>query len=65
MKLLQFVSPGFLSLGFFAVGLSCMTLGTCSGATATAKLGAAASGEEPEVPQLAVDQELDVLLSAK
>jgi hypothetical protein len=65
MKALHVISPGFISLGFFAMGLSCMTLGTCSSPASTAKLEAAASSQEPETPQPPMDQEVRLLLTSK
>lgn len=56
MKILKLLSPGFLSLGFVAVGLSCMTLGTCS-----APSPAATAFHHEEEPA----QEPESLLSAK
>jgi hypothetical protein len=65
MKALHAISPGFISLGFFAVGLSCMTLGTCSGPASTAKPEAVTPGKPPEAPQPTMDQEDRLLLTAK
>lgn len=57
MKLLKTASPGLIGLCFFGVGLSCMTLGTCSSPTPTAT----ASKLEVEAAQV----EPELLLSAK
>jgi len=57
MKLFRATSPGLIGLCFFGVGLSCMTLGTCSAPSPTAT----ASNQEME----AAPAEPELLLSAK